>query len=117
MKFSRINQLRDLAVFDRYAPAAAEADFYKFNLVYGFNGSGKTTISRLFASMERGVLSKDLPAGARFEFALEGGTTIAHDANLDRLKGKIAVFNEDFVETNFRWREGSANPVFFLGEE
>ncbi|MBY8821088.1 AAA family ATPase [Sphingomonas colocasiae] len=117
MKISRINQLRDLAVFHRYAPAATEADFCKLNLIYGFNGSGKTTLSRLFASMERGALSKDLPVGGRFEFALEGGTVVAHDANLDRLKGQIAVFNEDFVETNFRWREGSANPVFFLGEE
>lgn len=117
MTIARIGKIRDLAVFDNYAPIAAETDFCKFNLIYGFNGSGKTTLSRLFSSLERGLYCKDLPVGGRFEIALDGGATIAHDTNLDRLKGKIAVFNEDFVEANFRWREGSANPVFYLGEE
>ena len=27
------------------------------------------------------------------------------------------VFNVDFVEENFKWKEGTANPVFHLGRE
>ncbi|OWQ92901.1 AAA family ATPase [Sphingopyxis witflariensis] len=117
MHIKRLNSLRKLAVFDAYAPAAGEGNFYRFNLVYGFNGCGKTTLSRIFASLEQGVLVSDLPDGGEFEILLEDAATISHGHNLDRLKGRVAVFNEDFVEANFRWREGSAKPVFYLGTE
>lgn len=117
MHIKRLNGLRKMAVFDAYAPAAAEGYFCRYNLVYGFNGCGKTTLSRVFASLEQGVLARDLPEGGEFEILLEDDATIGHGHNLDRLKGRVAVFNEDFVETNFRWREGSANPVFYLGTE
>lgn len=117
MHIKRLNGLRKLAVFDAYAPATGEGHFYRYNLVYGFNGCGKTTLSRIFACLEQGVLVRDLPEGGEFEIQLEDAATVGHDHNLDRLKGRIAVFNEDFVETNFRWREGSANPVFYLGTE
>lgn len=117
MHIKRLNGLRKLAVFDAYAPAAGEGHFYRYNLVYGFNGCGKTTLSRIFASLEQGVLVRDLPEGGEFEILLDDAATIGHGHNLDRLKGRVAVFNEDFVETNFRWREGSANPVFYLGAE
>ena len=117
MQIKRLNGLRKMAVFDAYAPTVAEGHFYRYNLVYGFNGSGKTTLSRVFASLERGTPVPDLPDGGEFELLLEDSTTVGQDYNLDRLKGRVAVFNEDFVENNFRWREGSANPVFFLGTE
>lgn len=117
MRIKRLNGLRKLAVFDAYAPAEDEGHFRRYNLVYGFNGCGKTTLSRIFASLEQGVLVRDLPEGGEFEILLEDAATIGHGHNLDRLKGRVAVFNEDFVETNFRWREGSANPVFYLGTE
>jgi wobble nucleotide-excising tRNase len=117
MYIKRLNGLRKLAVFDAYAPVAGEGHFYRYNLVYGFNGCGKTTLSRIFASLEQGVLVRDLPEGGEFDIMLEDEATIGHGHNLDRLKGRIAVFNEDFVEANFRWREGSANPVFYLGPE
>lgn len=117
MHIKNLNSLRKLAVFDAYAPIAGEGQFYRYNLVYGFNGCGKTTLSRIFASLEQGVLVRDLPKGGEFEILLEDGAKITHSHNLDRLKGGVAVFNEDFVETNLRWREGSANPVFYLGTE
>lgn len=117
MQIKKLNLLRKLAVFDAYTPTAGEGNFCRYNLVYGFNGCGKTTLSRIFASLEQGALVRDLPRGGEFEILLEDAATIGHGHNLDRLKGRVAVFNEDFVETNFRWREGSANPVFYLGLE
>jgi wobble nucleotide-excising tRNase len=117
MYIKRLNGLHKLAVFDAYTPVVSEGHFYRYNLVYGFNGCGKTTLSRIFASLEQGVLVRDFPEGGEFEILLEDAATIGHSHNLDRLKGRVAVFNEDFIETNFRWREGSANPVFYLGAE
>lgn len=117
MHIKRLNSVRKLAVFDAYAPTAGEGHFYRYNLVYGFNGCGKTTLSRIFASLEQGMLVRDFPEGGEFEILLADAATIGHGHNIDRLKGRVAVFNEDFVETNFRWREGSANSVFYLGTE
>lgn len=101
---------------DRKAQAAS-LDFRRYNLVYGFNGSGKSTLSRTFASLQAGKLAAKLPAGCSFEFELSDGSTLKSGDGLGGLEKNVLVFNADFVEENFRWSEGAANPVFHLGRE
>lgn len=117
LTIKRIKSLNGMGVFRSYTAANDETDLKKLNLIYGFNGSGKTTLSRIFACLERGKLSGVLPEGGKFEIELEDGTVISHESNLDALKAKVAVFNSDFVDENFQWKEGSARPVFYIGKE
>jgi len=111
----RISSLKNLGVFPENSSCAAMPDLLKYNLIYGFNGSGKTTLSRLFASLEAGALRPELPPGGAFEIELNNGAVIKSSGPLDTLKGRILVFNDDFVEENLRWKEGRANPVFYIG--
>lgn len=109
-------KLSGAGVFADVPPPVAP-QFLKYNLIYGFNGSGKTTLSRIFASLEGGTLDGELPEGTRFEIALSDGSTIGSAGGLDRLKGRVLVFNADFQERNLQWKRGFAQPVFIVGEQ
>jgi wobble nucleotide-excising tRNase len=111
----RIASLKELGVFRNFAAPADLPDFQRHNLIYGFNGSGKTILSRVFASLGEGTARPELPEGGTFEVELTGETVIKSTGALDALKGRVLVFNVDFIEENLRWKEGTANPVFYLG--
>ena len=111
----RIASLKELGVFRNFAAPADLPDFQRHNLIYGFNGSGKTILSRVFASLGEGAVRPELPEGGTFEVELTGDTVIKSTGALDALKGRLLVFNVDFIEENLRWKEGTANPVFYLG--
>lgn len=112
----RVSSLKGLGVFRDYAPAADLPVLQQHNLIYGFNLSGKTTLSRVFASLEAGAVRSELPDGGQFEVELTNGTVIKSNGALDALKGRLLVFNVDFIEDNLRWKDGTANPVFYLGK-
>ena len=112
----RIASLKGLGVFRNFAAPADLPDFQRHNLIYGFNGSGKTILSRVFASLGEGAVRPELPEGGTFEVELTGETVIKSTEALDALKGRVLVFNVDFIEENLRWKEGTANPVFYLGK-
>jgi wobble nucleotide-excising tRNase len=113
----RIVTLKNLGVFHNFASSAELPDLRRYNLIYGFNGSGKTTLARVFGSLGAGALRLELPEGGTFEVELTDGTVIKSAGALDALKGRVLVFGVDFIEENFRWKEGTANPVFYLGKE
>lgn len=71
----------------------------------------------MFGSLGAGALRLELPEGGTFEVELTDGTVIKSAGALDALKGRVLVFGVDFIEENFRWKEGTANPVFYLGKE
>lgn len=112
----RIASLKKLGVFRNFAAPADLPDFQRHNLIYGFNGSGKTILSRVFASLGEGAMRPELPERGTFEVELAGETVIKSTGALDALKGRVLVFNVDFIEENLRWKEGTANPVFYLGK-
>lgn len=112
----RVVSLKELGVFRNYTAAADLPAFRRHHLIYGFNGSGKTTLARVFASLEAGAVRPELPEGGSFEVELTDGTVIKSDGPLDGLMGRLLVFDVDFIEQNLHWKEGTANPVFYLGK-
>ena len=51
-RIDKISRIRNLGVFRAFAWPVDLPTFARYNLVYGWNGSGKTTISRLFRALE-----------------------------------------------------------------
>ncbi|TAK39919.1 MAG: hypothetical protein EPO30_01810 [Lysobacteraceae bacterium] len=98
-------------------PPPPAVQLRRYNLIYGFNASGKTTLSRVFASLGKGVLSPKLPVGAAFEIELSDGTKIKSGGDLGLLTKRLLVFNGDFQDENLRWKDGTASPVFYIGRE
>jgi len=112
----RFSRLQAVSLFDDYSHAADVPDFARYNLVYGFNGTGKTTLSRLLRHLEAGDLPPDWPATARFIIDLDDGTAVSQDANVGVLKDKLFVFNVDFVDEHLNWKDGKASPIFYIGK-
>lgn len=112
---ARFSSLKGLGVFLDHSHTAPE--LRQYNLIYGFNGSGKTTLSRVLASLGLGALRPKLPVGGTFEIELAGGTRVKSAGGLETLKDRLLVFNVDFVEDNIKWTDGTASPVFYIGEK
>ena len=117
-RLSQITSLKRLGVFHDYREGKSSScpEFRRYNLIYGFNGAGKTIISRVLSSLENGVLDPRLPEKGSFEIKLSDESRIKSSGPLDKLKDRIAVFNVDFVERNIRWEEGTADPIYIGGQ-
>lgn len=113
MLIKRVNKIRNFGIFKDFSWDAAVPDFNVFNLTYGWNYSGKTTISRVFRCFEMGQMHHDYPS-AVFEVEYLDGTKYSTATFPQKLP--IKVFNSDFVVENLRWNEGLL-PIFLLGEE
>ena len=72
---SKINRIKDFVVFLNYRWDASISDFKKYNLLFGWNYSGKTTISRVFQCFEKHKIHTDYPS-ATFELLDEKGNPV-----------------------------------------
>lgn len=107
---SKINHLTNFGNYRQFQWGGA-TPFAKRNLIYGWNYSGKTTLSRLFQILaEPNQLAQW--QGSQFEVELQGGATMTH-ANLAN-PPRIKVFNRDFIQRNFL-QEHQAPSVFIVG--
>lgn len=113
----RIKKLKSFGIFRDFESQECP-DFCKFNLIYGWNRSGKTTLSRVFSACE----GKKLPpfaatTGGSFAIELDDGSSIkSHD--LSNLPVAVRVFNRDFVEDNISFEPGdSCKPIVVLGAD
>lgn len=94
-----------------------EIEFKKLNLFYGWNYSGKTTLSRIFALFdEKHNFDKIIEdySSTTFKFILDDNSTI----NIEN-RGNIStkVFNSDYVKSNLKFDVCHTEPVFILGED
>ncbi|SDC54096.1 Wobble nucleotide-excising tRNase [Cupriavidus sp. YR651] len=88
-------------------------DFGRYNLIYGWNGAGKTSLSTLFRFLQRG----ETPDAAYVELLLESGALKGADFGV-ATSPPIRVFNRDFVDRNvFEVPGHELPPVFYLGED
>ncbi len=104
---TKINKIRGLGlVFADYAWDNTLPAFKRFNLIYGWNGSGKTSLSRLFD-----VIRDQSAGNAEYEIADDGGITYRHDQPFGTA---IRVFNSDYVRNNVQVIESRANAISIL---
>lgn len=108
---TKINKIKDFGVFKNFSGSSLP-EFKTFNLIYGWNYSGKTTLSRVFRCLEKGKLHDDYLA-ATFEME---NTTAKYDSTF-AVKANIRVFNSDFVKENLKWDADNIEPIFLLGAE
>lgn len=113
----RINYIKNFGVFQNYRRAGDIQDFTNLNIIYGWNYSGKTTISRVFQHFERTERNPDF-SSAEFEFETHSGDKFTEQKQSidDR---KIRTFNADFIKSNLKWDGSSFDSiqVLLLGED
>jgi len=109
---SKIKRIKNLGlVFFDYVWDSSLPDFKRFNLIYGWTGSGKTTLSNIFTTLENGVSSKY----PNLEYEIE--TEAENYRQGQSFNKKVRVFNEEYISKNVKLLEGVASPIFILGEE
>lgn len=108
---TKIKSIKDFGVLKNFNGSTVP-EFKIFNLIYGWNYSGKTTFSRVFRCLEKGKLHSDY-LNATFELAHTTGNY--NQAFIT--KPNIRVFNSDFIKENLQWDADSIDPIFLLSEE
>ncbi len=94
--------------------------FQSFNLIFGKNYSGKTTLSRIFKCIEnKQILDnfKDSKFRIYFSDQSELSSTELVSANSPYT---VKVFNSDFVKENLSWLQsdtGTIQPITILGKK
>lgn len=109
-----IKKIKGLGVYGDYTQPAGTAEFGIKNLIYGWNYSGKTTLSRLFAHLERGDYDPDI-GGYTFVFDTDNGNVT--EANAKNCGQVVRVFNSDFVHANLNFTGSPSRPILLLGAE
>lgn len=108
---TEITHIRDFGVFRSFSGTGLPP-CSKFNLFFGWNYSGKTTLSRVFQSLEKNSIHPDYPT-ARFLLKDSSGST--YDESFTA-SCNTRVFNEDFRKSNLRWDDAAGfEPIFILG--
>jgi wobble nucleotide-excising tRNase len=110
----RIQYIKNFGVFDHFQWPADLPEFKQFNLIYGWNYSGKTTLSRAFRCFEQRLPHVDF-AAAHVQLKADGGTI--YDLSEPSSAPAFRVFNADFVRENLSFDDGSAAPILVLGIE
>lgn len=115
----KINKLKRFGIYQNYTWGEIE-DFKNKNLVYGWNYSGKTTLSKLFQVLEFKDKNKYFN-GSEFEITIEDNTTtkIVTQDNLNLFPFFVKVFNNEYINRIFTWDEPKTgfSPIsFYLGD-
>jgi len=108
---TKIEKIKNLGIFTDYKWYSNLPEFKRFNLIYGWNGSGKTALSQLFASFETGK-SEIYP-----ELEYEIQTADGNFTQKNVFNTKIRVFNQEYISENIEILSGKAKPIFILGKE
>jgi wobble nucleotide-excising tRNase len=114
MLITGISRIKGLGVYENYTKPAGTPDFGVKNLIYGWNYSGKTTLSRLFALLEAKAPNADL-AGCAFTFEADG--QVINETNFTQSTLSVRVFNSDFIRDNLHFSGGNFRPILILGKE
>jgi len=111
-RIKRISRLRNNGIFRDFSwPTKDLYDFGKYNLIYGWNGTGKTTLSRLFRNLE----SSTQPEG-KATIQTENGDI--SEAGFTECEIPVRVFNRDLVQDSiFRVDRSDIPPIYVVGIE
>jgi len=108
-----ISRLRNCGIFRNFDWPHDLPELGRFNLVYGWNGTGKTTLSRVLRHLEKRTTPQGEVKLKLSDAEFEGKQFPNLNLNLP-----IRVFNRDFVnESVFRKDGGELPPIFVLGAE
>lgn len=110
---TRIQRLRDYRIFRDFSWPEDLHDFGRYNVIYGWNGVGKTTLSTLFRHLQRREIITEGTVDFIFDNALVQGSAIN-----DPAIPTVRVFNREFIGRSiFETNSGHFPPVYYFGED
>jgi wobble nucleotide-excising tRNase len=97
-----IEQINDFGIYKNFNWSSSPGikDFSKKNIFYGWNYSGKTTLSRIFSTLRE----KELQEGFEKSYFKVKTTNGDFDTkNLDEFPFEVLVFNSDYINDNLNF--------------
>jgi len=116
MRIKSIESIENYGIFSDYKKNGAK-DFGRDNIIFGWNYTGKTTLSRIFRSLESKKYHPDY-VDAKFKLITDDDTEVKQNAIPINLL-KIRVFNSDYIHENLHWEQSNEGmpPILIVGEE
>jgi wobble nucleotide-excising tRNase len=114
MKIKRLLHVSDYRVFDGFSWPTDLPQFEDYNLVYGWNASGKTTLASIFRELET---RRRLVACGDYELETDEGTIRGRDVDTGGPLPDVRVFNRDFVLETVFTATGEVPPILYVGKE
>jgi len=115
---TKILEIKNLGVFKDFKwnrnPKLQE--FKEKNIIYGWNYSGKTTLSRIFSSLRDKTIHEDYLDAS---FILKTDTGEFNSENIEDNTFNVIVFNKEYVNSKITWDSKSkfGEPIAFdVGE-
>ncbi|HPL67630.1 MAG TPA: AAA family ATPase [Smithellaceae bacterium] len=114
MRISRITKIREHRIFKDFVWSSELPAFAQFNVIYGWNWSGKTTLSSLFTYMQE----KRAITEGQVEFELDNGSKITGSQIPAASVPAVRVFNRNFVARTIEAIQiNKVTPIYYLGAE
>ena len=99
----RIQFIKDFGIFKKFkwTDNSSLQDFKLKNIIYGWNYSGKTTLSRIFSSLRDSEIHPKYQKG-EFKIINQDGKEFT-EKNIDKYNNNIKVFNSEYIKRNLKW--------------
>lgn len=99
----KILKIKDFGSFTNFNASENLAEFKKYNLIWGLNGTGKTTLSNFFVCLNNGNIDKNFFDDNAFKEDFD--ILLDENQHIKNFKeniycNRIKIFNRDFVNNN-----------------
>jgi wobble nucleotide-excising tRNase len=111
----KIQFIKQFGIFKDYNWDTTEGikEFKEKNVIYGWNYSGKTTISRIFSSLHDKQLHDKYKSG-EFKIVYDDDNKELTQGDLKTFGFGVQVFNSEFIKQNLKWdMKESLNAISF----
>lgn len=119
----KLDWIKDCGFFENYrweaklpGGGATPPEFARINVIYGPNGSGKTSLARVFDGLRN---PPDEEGYRRLSVSVDDGSTRSTDGNDDDFFDRILVFSELYVDRSHNFTAGKPDmpAVLTIGEK
>ena len=112
MKITKISKIKGYRLFRDFTWPTSLHPFGRFNLIYGWNGTGKTTMAELFRHLQ----DKDAVTSGEVEFKVDDRSVKGTDISTAQLP-PVRVFNREFVAANIFASNSMIAPIYIFGAD
>ena len=105
----KLTSIKNLGLFKNYNWESALPEFKRYNIIYGWNGTGKTTLSKLINSFNEGSNS-EFPL---LEYTIQDSVGNSYCKG-SRFPTPIRVFNHDFINKHINFEQQSSEVIHFM---
>jgi wobble nucleotide-excising tRNase len=110
---NKITKLKNLGVYTDFDWGSDLPEFKQYNVIYGWNGTGKTTLSMMLGALNRG----SHPEFPTLEYSVVDSDGNSHTQGSE-FATKVKVFNSEFISNNVDFNQLSSKTIaVVLGEE